>query len=443
MQSGRNLQTIADSEVDPEGPFDENSANLPKYYDILGFDPRGVNNTTPGFNCFPNMFSRRNWELQKEAEGMLGSSEDSLVRNWQRNKGLASGCSKQISTGTDGQEALGEHMNTSPVVQDMIEIIERHAEWREKQGVAQQQARNPGERFNKKISLARRTRRERGNERLLFWGRSYGTVLGATFAAMYPDRVERAVLDGVVDLDSYYLSTGPSSVVDADAVFDRFAMYCDAAGSDGCGLYRPGGPDSIRTAVRALLSSIRDSPIAVPASATRGPEVVSWTDVMVLLRIAMYQPLYVFPLVAELLATLSMGNGSAMADFKQRHREPSCLSSECLLSSPYSQECTRPGENDEYATAAILCTDAENLRKVDMEQFKQGWDALKASSEMLGDYWASELLTCAGWKAKAKWRFTGVNTANDNFHGKAMTDSRYRTIYREYFSPASFRQHGA
>jgi pimeloyl-ACP methyl ester carboxylesterase len=33
---------------------------------------------------------------------------------------------------------------------------------------------------------------------------SYGTILGATFAALYPDMVKRMVLDGVSDAESYF-----------------------------------------------------------------------------------------------------------------------------------------------------------------------------------------------------------------------------------------------
>lgn len=35
-----------------------------------------------------------------------------------------------------------------------------------------------------------------GERRVKYWGFSYGTVLGGTFAAMYPGLVERMVCDG-------------------------------------------------------------------------------------------------------------------------------------------------------------------------------------------------------------------------------------------------------
>ena len=33
---------------------------------------------------------------------------------------------------------------------------------------------------------------------------SAGTLLGTTFATMYPDKIERMVLDGVVDAEQWY-----------------------------------------------------------------------------------------------------------------------------------------------------------------------------------------------------------------------------------------------
>jgi len=38
----------------------------------------------------------------------------------------------------------------------------------------------------------------------MFANHTQGTVLGATFSAMNPDRVSRVILDGVVDTDDYY-----------------------------------------------------------------------------------------------------------------------------------------------------------------------------------------------------------------------------------------------
>ena len=35
-------------------------------------------------------------------------------------------------------------------------------------------------------------------------GISYGTALGATAAAMFPDRMDKVVLDGVLNMDQYY-----------------------------------------------------------------------------------------------------------------------------------------------------------------------------------------------------------------------------------------------
>ena len=42
------------------------------------------------------------------------------------------------------------------------------------------------------------------DKKLRFWGLSAGTVLGATIAAMFPGRMDRVILDGVVNSHDYY-----------------------------------------------------------------------------------------------------------------------------------------------------------------------------------------------------------------------------------------------
>lgn len=166
-----------DADIDFLAETDEENDSL--YFDIIGFDPRGVNNTTPQFSCFPNLLAKVNFGLQAEADGLLGSSTDSLMRNWQRAAALSQSCSEVLLARGDNNatgEALGEHLNTVPVARDMLEIIERHAEWREKEGLKRQREEDKVIGYDAEQKIAVRTRWARGQEKLLYWGRSYGTV---------------------------------------------------------------------------------------------------------------------------------------------------------------------------------------------------------------------------------------------------------------------------
>ncbi|GLI79925.1 hypothetical protein PoHVEF18_008273 [Penicillium ochrochloron] len=324
--SGRNLQTIVDSENDPSTvPLNASD----KYFDIIGFDPRGVGSTTPAVTCFPDSTSQRNWELQVDAEGMLGSGPHALEKNWQRTHALNSGCSvyEMTADGAQGDEVMMEYVSTTLVARDMITIIERHGEWREKQGQLAQKAFDLKHGPDVSRAILRRTQWHVDREPLLYWGRSYGTLLGATFAALYPDRIARAVLDGVVNMNRYYEGRGPNVVMDADAIFDRFGEYCHEAGPDGCPFYAEGGSETINNAYWNIENQLLNTSLPVMASATRGPEVVTWTDLKNILRVAVYQPLLAFHVLAGHVSELAKGNAVTMANFKHRRHFAACPSS--------------------------------------------------------------------------------------------------------------------
>lgn len=57
-----------------------------------------------------------------------------------------------------------------------------------------------------------------GAPMLQYLGFSYGTFLGNTFGSMFPDRVKRMVLDGVVDATDYTAQGWITNLQDTDKV---------------------------------------------------------------------------------------------------------------------------------------------------------------------------------------------------------------------------------
>jgi pimeloyl-ACP methyl ester carboxylesterase len=74
-------------------------------------------------------------------------------------------------------------------------------------------------------------RRLVGDRRLTYFGESYGTLIGQTYANLFPGRVRAMALDGVVDPVA---ATAAAEVVlanglaDSDRVFRRFLALCEA-----------------------------------------------------------------------------------------------------------------------------------------------------------------------------------------------------------------------
>ena len=79
------------------------TARLCKYYpltsfqnfDVIGFDPRGVNNSRPLLTCFPNHLESAIYNLEEDAHGMIDTSDTSFDDLWASKRALAEGCSKR------------------------------------------------------------------------------------------------------------------------------------------------------------------------------------------------------------------------------------------------------------------------------------------------------------------------------------------------------------
>jgi pimeloyl-ACP methyl ester carboxylesterase len=407
--AGRLLQLLLDS---TENPTSLSSNKQAKYFDVIGFDPRGVGSTTPAISCFPDLPSRYLWSLQSQNDGVLGSSDNAFALAWARVSALGRHCSQVHGGQANGSGNLS-FVNTAPVVADMVAIIEQHGKWREGQAEAwlrshkkrNQSTATPRNAEYTQEAISRRTRWREGHEQLQYWGFSYGTLLGATFASMEPHRISRVVLDGVVDAEDYYHADWAANLQDTDTLLEKFFDYCYEAGPSLCPLHTGNSSRDIKTRYVQLLKSIRNTPLPVHGSEAFGPGVITYSDVKRLIMPSLYSPIALYPYMARVLADLSNGNGSSFSECVMNRHQSARLWLNGR-SEPPPIFCMVPaGIHD--IQSAILCSDGESVRHETPDSYRVYWKHIKKQSEVLGDEWAGIRLSCIGWEARPKWRYAG------------------------------------
>ena len=175
------IALIVNSNSSPDST-ESSSSSDDLYFDILSWDPRGVNLTTPGFYCFQDSLHRKAWAAQSEAVGFDLDDEDIFRDVWSRERAMSAGCSLLDASGSfntvNGNEHLGQYVSTASVVRDMVEIIERHGEWREK---------TAKEILSKSkdqdvAAILQRTAWRKGEEQLQYWYRETTLVFNLKFS---------------------------------------------------------------------------------------------------------------------------------------------------------------------------------------------------------------------------------------------------------------------
>jgi pimeloyl-ACP methyl ester carboxylesterase len=103
------------------------SAIARDYYDIIGFDPRGVGATTPQAQCFDSESQYRIWELQRRP--LNASDYETVLYAKSRSMLLGERCLNalggKVSSHTnilDMNPGAGEFMSSASVVEDMVRI---------------------------------------------------------------------------------------------------------------------------------------------------------------------------------------------------------------------------------------------------------------------------------------------------------------------------------
>jgi pimeloyl-ACP methyl ester carboxylesterase len=207
LAAGELLRTIVDVPTSVEGSQSSvtnttSNATNGKFFDLIGWDPRGIGQTRPMANCFPDDVALMAW-MQRSIAYDIPVSNESFVDVWTHEMSLARSCTWRLGDGDDAfNEGIGKFVSTPSVVEDLLAMTEALGEWREKEAKAELH----GSRVSTELrrDVEKRMRWLKGEEKVQFWGFSYGTVIGTTFATLHPNRMERMVLDGVVDSNRWY-----------------------------------------------------------------------------------------------------------------------------------------------------------------------------------------------------------------------------------------------
>jgi len=118
---------------------------------------------------------------------------------------------------------------------------------------------------------------------------------------MFPSRVGRIILDGVVDYNGYLEPIWTNSIEDTDAVLSSFFTYCHQAGPR-CQLYKANDTVSdIQARFDIAMEKLKENPIEVVLEDTKTPLTITHSSIRGQLFLALYSPTAMFPAVATLV----------------------------------------------------------------------------------------------------------------------------------------------
>ena len=225
---------------------------------------------------------------------------------------------------------------------------------------------------------------------------------------MQPHRIQRAIMDDIADAEDFARGEWLTNLQDTDQIVVKLGEYCDKAGPAKCAFYTEGGGQAISNKYEDTVDSLYENPIGVPATGLVAPDLITYSDIMGVIRQALHGPIQFFPSLASLLDDLPNRNGTSLAIAKQAYRRISTPSKECLDAPPYAPQCRTPGPE---TSPAISCTDSDcstyDMSKADYKAYA---DVLRQQIRWYGDSWAHIRLTCVGYNVKPKWRVSGPFT---------------------------------
>ncbi len=217
-----------------------------------------------------------------------------------------------------------------------------------------------------------------GDAKLNYLGKSYGTMLGATYAGLFPSRVGRLVLDGAMDPSLSALDESRTQAEGFETAFQAFAKDC--VQHTDCPLGRT--TDAAGRYIVRFLGNLDAHPLPTGQSRPLG-ESLGTSGLIE----AMYAK-QLWPVLRVALSAANRGDGGPLLALSDQYYERSSDGS-------YS--------NLMYANAAVNCLDLPPATR-SVADVQAVLPAFRKASPHLGPDFAWMSLSCASWPVKATGR---------------------------------------
>ena len=226
-------------------------------FDLVGFDPRGVANSTPAVWCNSDADNDR-----LRADPQVDYTPEGVEHIEKETKEFVQRCVDKM-----GKEFLA-NVGTASVVKDLDAM-----------------------------------RAALGDDKLTYLGYSYGTRIGALYAEAYPDKVRAMILDGAVDPNADPTEANIRQAEAFQTAFNDYAADC-AATDPQC----PLGTDPAKAVdvYRSMVDPLVEKPLK-----TQDPRGLSYSDAIVGTILPLYSP-NLWRHLTQALTEIKDGKGDTM-----------------------------------------------------------------------------------------------------------------------------------
>ena len=228
---------------------------------------------------------------------------------------------------------------------------------------------------------------------LRYYGVSAGTTLGNHLVSMFPDRIDKVILDGVVNPHEYVANREVELFTDVDAILTKFCEACVTT-LERCPLGVNKTAEQLEKDIIAAIDGLLEDPIPIQIPGVSGGYLLDYTTV----KGAIYSTPFYFPF-----------QWSGLALQLQAIMDRNITTLAAVFGGPDSRLLVDSSRTE--AQYGIKCADLDKYSSL------SDWEVIQDARHEQS-YWADAsdiVVSCARWRFDAKERYEGnftVKTRN-------------------------------